>query len=93
MNKEFTMELEFKEPLTPQENQFLENEFFGWGVKERRKGLFFCYSRNEWPLYAAMITILQEMKSIILKASKCIIHGSLEPNDDLLEGWKEDGRI
>ena len=92
MGRDYSMELEFKEPLTEEETSFLKERMLFWGITKKSDGLYHIVWENEYPLYDVMIAIRKQMKQLIYKVKQCIIYG-IEDYEDLIEGWKEDGKI
>ena len=63
-----------------------------WRITKKSDGLYHIVWENEYPLYDVMIAIRKQMKQLIYKVKQCIIYG-IDDYEDLIEGWKEDGKI
>ena len=92
MDRDYSMELEFKEPLTEEEASFLRERMLFWGITKKNDGLYHIVWENDYPLYDIMMDCLEYMESIISKIKHCIIDG-IGGAEDLIQAWKEDGEI
>ena len=93
MDRDYSMELEFKEPLTEEETSFLKERMLFWGITKKSDGLYHIVWENDYPLYELTIIIGEEWPNLAKKMSKCIINNCLGESDDVLAEMRENREI